>query len=203
MRISPRCCGGSRISPATININELNEKACVHIKDWQNCPLQGGRYPSIYVDGIYLRRNRGGAYEDVAILVVIAINKDGYREVLGSIEGIKEDKASCVNFFPCLRGRSLDGDRLAVIDKCQGIREAEGEVFLDTKYQRCTVHFYRNVISVTPRSNVKLVAKMPKAIHGQESKKVAREKAKAVVEKLRAMKWKEASKRSRMVLRRR
>lgn len=56
--------------------------------------------------------------------------------------------------------------------------EAVGEVFPEAKYQRCTVHFYRNVFSVTPRSKVKLVAKMLKAIHAQESKKAAREKAK-------------------------
>ncbi len=52
--------------------------------------------------------------------------------------------------------------------------EAVGEVFPEAKYQRCTVHFYRNVFSVTPRSKVKLVAKMLKAIHAQESKKAAR-----------------------------
>ena len=48
----------------------------------------------MYVDGIYLRRNWGGEYENVAILVAIAVNEDGYREVLGAAEGMKEDKAS-------------------------------------------------------------------------------------------------------------
>ena len=75
-----------------------------------------------------------------------------------------------------------------------GMLEAVGEVFPEAKYQRCTVHFYRNVFSVTPRSKVKLVAKMLKAIHAQESKRAAREKAKAVVEQLRSMKLKEAAK---------
>ncbi len=56
-------------------------------------------------------------------------------------------------------------------DKCLGMLEAVGEVFPEAKYQRCTVHFYRNVFSVTPRSKVKLVAKMLKAIHAQENKK--------------------------------
>ena len=69
-----------------------------------------------------------------------------------------------------------------------------GEVFPDAKYQRCTVHFYRNVFSVVPKSKVKIVAKMLKAIHAQESKKASREKAKAVVAELRAMKLKEAAK---------
>ena len=62
--------------------------------------------------------------------------------------------------------------------------EAVGEVFPEAKYQRCVVHFYRNVFSVVPRSKVKLVAKMLNAIHAQESKKAAREKAKAVVAEL-------------------
>ena len=163
---------GSKVSPSTIS--ELNKKAFVHIEDWRNRPLQGERYPYVYVDGIYLRRNWGGEFENVAILVAIAVNEDGYREVLGAAEGMKEDKASWVSFFQWLRGRSLDGVKLIVGDKCLGMLEAVGEVFPEAKYQRCTVHFYRNVFSVTPRSKVKLVAKMLKAIHAQESKKAAR-----------------------------
>ena len=134
-------------------------KAYVHIEDWRNRPLQGGRYPYVYVDGIYLRRNWGGEYENVAVLVAIAVNEDGYREVLGAAEGMKEDKASWVSFFQWLRGRALDGVKLVVGDKCLGMLEAVGEVFPEAKYQRCTVHFCRNVFSATPRSKVKLVAR--------------------------------------------
>ena len=183
---------GSKVSPATIS--ELNKKAYVHIEDWRNRPLQGGRYPYVYVDGIYLRRNWGGEYENVSVLVAIAVNEDGFREVLGAAEGMKEDKASWVSFFQWLRGRGLDGVKLIVGDKCMGMLEAVGEVFPDAKYQRCTVHFYRNIFSVVPKSKVKIVAKMLKAIHAQESKKASREKAKAVVAELRAMKLKEAAK---------
>ena len=103
---------GSKVSPATIS--ELNKKAYVHIEDWRNRPLQGGRYPYIYVDGIYLRRNWGGEYENVSVLVAIAVNEDGFREVLGAAEGMKEDKASWVSFFQWLRGRGLDGVKLIV-----------------------------------------------------------------------------------------
>ena len=110
---------GSKVSPATIS--ELNKKAYVHIEDWRNRPLQGGQYPYVYVDGIYLRRNWGGEYENVAILVAIAANEDGFREVLGAAEGMKEDKASWVSFFQWLRGRGLDGVKLIVGDKCMGM----------------------------------------------------------------------------------
>lgn len=71
---------------------------------------------------------------------------------------------------------------------------AVGEVFPKAKYQRCIVHFYRNVFPVVPRSKVKLVAKVLQAIHAQESKKAAREKAKVVITELQAMKLKEAAK---------
>ena len=110
---------GSKVSPTIIS--ELNKKAYVHIEDWRNRPLQGGRYSYVYMDGIYLRRNWGGEYEIVAILVAIAVNDDGFHEVLGTAEGMKEDKTSYVSFFQWLRGRGLDGVKLIAGDKCMGI----------------------------------------------------------------------------------
>ena len=92
------------------------------------------------------------------------------------------------------KGRGLDGVKLIVGDKCLGMLEAVGEVFPEAKYQRCIVHFYRNVFSVVPKSKMKTAAQMLKAIHAQESKKAAREKARAVAEELKAMKLKEAAK---------
>ncbi len=183
---------GTKVSPSTIS--ELNKKAYVHIEEWRNRMLHGGKYSYVYVDGIYLKRNWGGKFENVSILIAIGVNEDGYREVLGAGEGMKEDKASWIGFLQWLRGRGLEGVKLVVGDKCLGMLEAVGEVFPEAKYQRCTVHFYRNVFSVVPRSKMKLVAKMLKAIHAQESKAAAREKAKQVAVTLRAMKLKEAAK---------
>ena len=65
--------------------------------------------------------------------------------------------------------------------------ESIGQVFPEAKYQRCTVHFYRNVFSVVPKQRVKAVAKMLKAIHAQEDKAAAREKSNAVIAKIREM----------------
>lgn len=182
---------GTKVSPSTIS--ELNKKAYVHIEEWRSRPLQGGKYPYVYVDGIYLRRNWGGEYESVSVLVAIAVNEDGYREVLGAAEGMKEDKASWLDFFKWLKSRGLDGVKLVVGDKCLGMLEAVNEVFPEAKYQRCIVHFYRNVFAAVPRSRVKIVAKMLKAIHAQESKAAAQEKAKQVIKSLQEMKLKEAA----------
>lgn len=182
---------GSKVSASTIS--ELNKKAYVHIEKWRNRELKG-EYPYVYVDGIYLKRNWGGEFENVSILVAIGVNSDGYREVIGAAEGLKEDKESWTNFLVWLKERGLKGVKMIVGDKCLGMCESVNEVFPEAKYQRCTVHFYRNVFSATPRNRMREVTRMLKAIHAQESKEAARKKAKDVVEQLRAMKLKEAAK---------
>ena len=134
------------------------------------------------MNGIYLCRNWGRKFENMTILVAIAVNDDGYREVLSAVEVMKEDKASWVSFFQWLRIRDLDGVKLIVGDKCLDMLEAVVGVFPDAKYQRCTVHFYRNIFLGTLRSKMKLVAKIFKAIRAQESKKATKEKARTVVD---------------------
>ena len=71
----------TKVSPRTIS--ELNKKAYARIGVWRSRPLTGKKYAYVYIDGIYLRRNWGGEYENVAILVAIAVNQDGFREVIG------------------------------------------------------------------------------------------------------------------------
>ena len=182
---------GSRVSASTIS--ELNQKAYVYIEEWRNRKLSG-KYPYVYVDGIYLKRNWSGEFENVSILVAIGVDEEGYREVIGAAEGMKEDAESWKNFLIWLKERGLEGVKLMVGDKCLGMCNAVAEVFPAAKYQRCTVHFYRNVFSVVPGKHMREVSRMLKAIHAQESKEAAQKKAKDVVEQLRAMKLKEAAK---------
>ena len=118
----------TKISPGTIS--ELNKKAYARIEVRRSRALTGKKYPYVYIDGIYLRRK----YENVAILVAIAVNQDGFREVIGAAEGMKKDKSSWVNFFQWLRERGLNGVKLIVGDKCLGMLEAVGEVFPEAKY---------------------------------------------------------------------
>lgn len=183
---------GTKVSPGTIS--NLNKKAYEHIEEWRCRPLTE-EYPYVYVDGIYLKRSWGGEVQNVAVLVAIGVNNEGYREILGAAEGMKEDKDSWRNFFVWLKERGLSGVRLIIGDKCLGMLETIPEVFPDAKYQRCTVHFYRNVFSVTPRNKVRDVSLMLKAIHAQENKEAAREKAAQVVQKLKDMKLPAAAKR--------
>ena len=182
---------GSRVSASTIS--DLNQKAYVHIEEWRQRSLSG-RYPYIYIDGIYLKRNWGGEFENVSILVAIGVDEEGYREVIGAAEGMKEDKESWRGFLIWLKSRGLDGVKLVVGDKNLGMCESVHEVFPEARYQRCTVHFYRNIMSSVPRNRLREVTMMLKAIHAQESKEAARKKAREVVEKLREMKLNAAAK---------
>lgn len=107
---------------------------------------------------------------------------------------MKEDRESWLNFFTWFKGRGLAGVRLIIGDKCLGMLESIPVVFPEAKYQRCTVHFYRNVFTVTPKTKMKQVTLMLKAIHAQESKEAAQEKAFSIAAKLREMKLLSAAK---------
>ena len=176
---------GTRVSPSTVS--ELNQKIYVHIDAWRNRPIEG-EHPYVYVDGIWLKRAWGGEVENVAVLVAIAVGADGYREILAVCEGTKEDKESWRNFLRHLKERGLKGVRLIISDKCLGLVEAIGEFFPEAQWQRCVVHWYRNVFTAVPKGKVKAVAAMLKAIHAQEDRQAARRKAEDVVAKLEAMK---------------
>ena len=91
----------------------------------------------------------------MSILVAIGVNEDGCREIIGAAEGMKEDCKSWWAFFVWLKERGLTGVRLIFGDKCLGMLESIPEVFPDAKYQRCMVHFYRNIFSVTPRNKMR------------------------------------------------
>ncbi len=113
--------------------------------------------------------------------------QSGYREILGVSEGAKEDKASGTQFLRELKERGLKGVQLFVSDKCLGLVENLAEFYPEARWQRCVVHFYRNVWTAVPTGRVKEVAAMLKAIHAQEDAKAAKVKARQVVEKMRTM----------------
>lgn len=146
----------------------------------------------MYLDGIALKRSWGGEVRNVAVLVAVGVGQDGYREILGVAEGAKEDKASWVAFLRYLKDRGLKGVKLFISDKCLGLIEALGEFYPESRWQRCMVHFYRNVFTVVPKGKVKEVVAL-KAIHAQEDRKEALKKASIVVRKLEEMKLAKAA----------
>jgi len=182
---------GARVSPGTIS--NLNQKVYSQIDEWRRRELVT-EYPYVYMDGIYLKKNWGGTIESVAILVAIGVNSDGNREVIGACEGGKEDKDSWERFLRSLKERGLRGVRLITGDRCLGLIEAIHNIFPEALYQRCMVHFMRNVLCDVPKNRGKEVGNMLKAIFAQEDRAACMRKASEVAEKLRSGKLKSAAK---------
>jgi putative transposase len=176
---------GTKVSPGTVS--RLNAKIYKTIEAWRMRPIEG-EHPYVYLDGIALKRSWGGEVRNVSVLVAVGVNTEGYREILGVAEGAKEDKASWSGFLRHLKERGLKGVDLVTSDKCLGLVESLGEFYPEASWQRCVVHFYRNVFTVVPNGKVKEVAAMLKAIHAQEDKEEAIRKANIVTEKLEKMK---------------
>ncbi len=181
---------GTRVSPSTVS--DLNQKVYERIDQWRNRPIEG-EHAYVYLDGLWLQRSWGGEVKKVAVLVAVGVNEDGYREILGVQEGMKEDAESWKSFLRHLKERGLKGVRLITSDKSLGLVESLGDFYPEADWQRCTVHWYRNVLSSVPRNKSKSVGAMLKAIHAQEDREAAFQKSQDVVEKLRRMRLNKAA----------
>jgi len=171
---------GTRVSPSTVS--SLNKKIYQRIEAWRNQPILG-EHPYIYLDGIVMKRTWAGEVRNVSLLVAIGVNAEGYREILGICEGAKEDKSGWGAFLKHLKERGLKGVELIVSDACMGLVESVSEFFPNARWQRCVVHWYRNVFSHVPATKVREVAAMLKAIHAAEDVEAAKTKAELVVDK--------------------
>ena len=98
-----------------------------------------GEHPYVYLDGTVLKRTWAGEVRNVSLLVAIAVNGEGYREILGICEGAKEDKAGWSGFLEHLKERGLSGVRLIISDACLGLAESAAEFFPEAAWQRCIV----------------------------------------------------------------
>lgn len=181
---------GMRVSAGTVS--QLNAKMYERIESWRNEPIKG-EYPYLYLDGICLKRTWGGEVRNVSVLVAVGVGLDGYRDILGVVEGGKEDKDSWAGFLRHLTERGLKGVQLVISDKCLGLVEAAEEFYPNALWQRCVCHWYRNVFCDVPRTKMKDVAAMLKAIHAQEDRTAAQGKADAVADKLEEMRLKKAA----------
>jgi len=122
---------------------------------------------------------------NISVLVAIGVGTDGFRQILVSPEGEKEDLEGWRGFLRHLKERGLKGVQLIVSDACRGLIEAVAELYPNARWQRCVVHFYRNVFSHAPNNKVAEVARMLKAIHAQEDAQSALTKNGEVVAKLK------------------
>lgn len=161
---------GSSVSAATVP--DLDGKAFASVEERRNRP-PGRAHPYACVDGIYLKRSWGGAYENVAVMIAAGADGDGHREVIGAAEGFTESSGRRREFLSWLRSRGLHGARMVVGGKASGMVGSIAEVLPDAAHRRRAVHFHRDVPARVPKPGRAAVAAMLKAVHAMESREAS------------------------------
>ena len=182
---------GERMPSQTLS--DQLKKVYAQIDQWRERPLSQP-YPYVFMDGVWHKRSWGGAVENVSVLVAIGIGMDGHREVIGVAEGMKEDTQSWRSFVSSLISRGLIGVRMVTGDRCAGLVSTVGELLPEARYQRCMVHFMRNVLAKVSPRHTRWAADALKAIFAMESRGSALTKAGQVASELEERKLREAAK---------
>lgn len=174
--------GVERISPS--QLSRLVARIDEHLEAFRQAPIDG-EYPYVYVDAKYEKVRHAGIVDTQAVLLAIGVRKDGRRHVLGVQIWPREDGPGWTEFLESLVQRGLHGVRLVVSDAHLGLREAIKKTFVGASWQRCRVHFMRNVLSRVPRRQQPVVAALVKTIFAQSSLEEARTQVRWVVVQLR------------------
>ncbi len=130
-------------------------------------------YPYLWLDARYEHAREGGRVVSMAVIVAYGVRADGVREVLGLDIGLSEDVALWRAFLQDLVARGVRGVQLVVSDAHQGLKQAIREVFVGASWQRCRVHFVRNVLARVPKSAQAMVAATIRTIFQQPDRRAA------------------------------
>jgi transposase-like protein len=148
--------------------------------------LDHTRFPYVFLDATYVKAHEGASVVAKAIVIATGVTATGEREVLGLSVGDSEDGAFWTAFARSLRARGLSGVRLVISDAHQGLKAGIATVFLGAAWQRCRVHFLRNVLARIPRGRAEMVLALIRTIWAQPDPAAVREQLDAVADKLSA-----------------
>jgi putative transposase len=124
-------------------------------------------FPYVFLDATYVKAHDGAHVVSKAIIVATGVARDGNREVLGLAVGDSEDKAFWTAFLRQLRTRGLGGVRLVISDAHEGLRQSIDRVMIGAAWQRCRVHFLRNVLAKVPKASSEMVAAAIRTVFAQ------------------------------------
>lgn len=146
-------------------------------------PLEG-EWPYLWLDATYLKVRKGGRVVSVAAIIASGVNQDGRREILGLGLGDSEAQVFWVDFLRRLRQRGLSGVQLIISDAHEGLKAAIGQVFT-ASWQRCRVHFLRNLLACVPKTSQSLVGTLVRQVFVQPDVKAAQIAWRHVADQLR------------------
>ena len=171
--------GGMSKSQVSRLCAEIDER----VNTFLSRPLEGA-WPYLWLDATYVKVREGGRIISRAVIVAVAVNEDGKREVLGIATGPSEAETFWTDFLRSLADRGLRGVKLVIADDHKGLRAAARRVFNAT-HQRCRVHWMRNALAHAPTKQRTAVAAMLKTVFAQESKAEAEAQWDTVADALR------------------
>ena len=154
------------------------------VREFRERSLDHVRFPYLFLDATYVKAHQGASVVSKAIVVATGVTEQGEREVLGLAVGDSEDGAFWTAFLRSLRARGLAGVRLVISDAHEGLKGAIGSVFLGSAWQRCRVHFLRNVLSRIPKASAPMVLAVIRTIFAQPDAASVRAQLDEVVTKL-------------------
>jgi putative transposase len=146
-------------------------------------PIEGD-WPYLWIDATYVKVREAGRIVSVAVIIAVAVNTEGMREVLGMAVGASEAEPFWTNFLRSLMRRGLRGVKLVIADAHEGLKAAVAKV-LKASAQRCRVHFMRNALAHVPKGQRQMVAALIRTVFAQESEPEARRQWRTVADQLR------------------
>ena len=153
------------------------------IKAFLDRPLEGD-WPYIWLDATYVKARRDGRIVSVAVIIAVGVNADGRREVLGLAIGASEAETFWTDFLRQLTRRGLRGVKLVVSDAHEGLKAAVAKV-LNATWQRCRVHFMRNVLAYAGKHGRRVVSAFIATAFAQDDADAARVQWRQVADQLR------------------
>ena len=164
-------------------VSRLCEEIDGRIDAFLNRPLEGD-WPYLWLDATYIKARTGGRIVSTAVIVAVAVNGDGRREVLGLDIGPSEAETFWTEFLRKLARRGLRGVKLVISDAHEGLKAAVAKV-LHASWQRCRVHFMRNALAHAGKSGRRVVAAFIATAFAQEDAETARTQWRQVADQLR------------------
>ena len=172
-------------------VSRINKSLDELVKDFRQRPLEED-YPYVWLDALYLKVRQNHRVVSLALVIAVGVTSQGQRSILGFDVGGSEEEAFWLQFLRSLVKRGLKGIQLIISDAHEGLKAAVNKVFTGASWQRCRVHFVRNVLAHIPKGDKAMMAAAVRTIFAQPSREAAGSQLRYVAETI-SSRWPKAS----------
>jgi len=156
-------------------VSDLTKKLDPIVNEWANRPLNVQSYVYLYVDAMYIKVRENAKVVSKGVYIGLAVREDGSREIIGLKVDQGESEQNWSNFFDYLKARGFQSPKLIISDAHEGLKNAIQKKFIGTSWQRCSVHFRKNITDQMPKKNVQEAKELLRGIFEAPTLKVSRQ----------------------------